>query len=105
MIAKTRILPFDFIVENKKRLNVDCPECKKGNLIMRQNTENRTYFLGCTEYPNCRYTEFFVIESKDQMKFDFIGEEKFNVARLDTMRIWNLKSKLREMRDVVFCRV
>jgi len=76
MIAKTRILPFDFIVENKKRLNVDCPECKKGNLIMRQNTENRTYFLGCTEYPNCRYTEFFVIESKDQMKFDFIGEEK-----------------------------
>jgi len=46
-----------------------------------------------------------VREAKVRNEYKFTDEEKFNVARLGTMRIWNLKSKLREMRDVVFCRV
>ena len=66
-----RILPPDFIVENKRRLNVECPECKKGNLIIRQNTENQRFFLGCTQYPECRYAEPFQVESKDQKIWKF----------------------------------
>jgi len=39
-------------------------------------------------------------EAKVKSEYRFTDEEKFNVARLGTMRIWKLKSKLREMRDV-----
>ncbi len=41
-------------------------------------------------------------EAKVKSEYRFTDDEKFNVARLGTMRIWNLKSKIREMRDVAF---
>jgi len=66
-----RIFPSDFVVENKKRLNDECPECKKGNLIIRQNTENHNFFLGCTMYPDCRHAEPFQVEAKEQKVWKF----------------------------------
>ena len=44
-------------------------------------------------------------EAKIKSEYRFTDDEKFNVARLGTMRIWSLKSKLRERRDVVIQQV
>jgi len=66
-----RIFPSDFVIENKRRLNIECPECKKRDLIIRQNTENQTFFLGCTQYPECRHAEPFQIEAKGQKIWGF----------------------------------
>jgi len=69
-----REFPENFVVEKNKKLNAICPVCKKGNLIIRQNSENQKYFLGCTEYPDCKHAERFTIESKNQLKL--FEEEK-----------------------------
>jgi ssDNA-binding Zn-finger/Zn-ribbon topoisomerase 1 len=36
----------------------DCPECGSGSkLIVRTNSKDGSQFLGCPNYPGCRYTE------------------------------------------------
>ena len=37
----------------------DCPECDDGTLVERQNYKTQESFLGCTNYPDCDYTEDF----------------------------------------------
>ena len=56
-----KILSKEYL-QNKKRTNFKCEECKTGYLIVRQNTENEQFFMGCSNYPECRYTEKFRIE-------------------------------------------
>lgn len=34
----------------------NCPYCKTGKLIIRQNQKNGNQFLGCSHYPNCNQT-------------------------------------------------
>lgn len=34
-----------------------CPECGNGRLVERENSHNRSHFLGCCNYPKCRHTE------------------------------------------------
>lgn len=34
----------------------DCPACSTGKLIKRKNKKGQ-YFLGCTNYPECQYTQ------------------------------------------------
>ncbi len=34
----------------------NCPYCKTGKLVIRQNSLNNTQFLGCSHYPNCNQT-------------------------------------------------
>ena len=63
--------PHDFVPENKKRTGKLCPDCKS-ELVVRLNSENGSFFLGCTGYPDCRHAERFEVESQDQMKFKFI---------------------------------
>lgn len=36
--------------------NKNCPYCKTGKLVIRQNTFNGSQFLGCSHYPNCNQT-------------------------------------------------
>jgi DNA helicase-4 len=36
--------------------NTNCPYCKTGKLVIRQNSSNGTQFLGCSHYPNCNQT-------------------------------------------------
>jgi ssDNA-binding Zn-finger/Zn-ribbon topoisomerase 1 len=34
----------------------DCPQCSNGKLIKRKN-KSGTIFLGCTNFPKCKYTQ------------------------------------------------
>ena len=33
-----------------------CPECLDGKLVLRENRNNFSQFLGCERYPDCKYT-------------------------------------------------
>jgi ssDNA-binding Zn-finger/Zn-ribbon topoisomerase 1 len=35
----------------------DCPQCSTGKLIKRKNSKTHDFFLGCTNYPKCKYTQ------------------------------------------------
>jgi DNA topoisomerase III len=35
----------------------DCPKCPTGKLVHRVNRKEGTRFLGCTNYPECKYTQ------------------------------------------------
>lgn len=35
----------------------DCPKCGKGKLVHRTNRSTGEKFLGCSDYPNCKYTQ------------------------------------------------
>lgn len=39
----------------KYKENDDCPNCKTGNLVQRKA---KTEFLGCSNYPKCRFTDY-----------------------------------------------
>jgi len=39
------------------QLSKVCPECANGQLIERENSQNGSHFLGCSNYPACRHTE------------------------------------------------
>ena len=34
----------------------NCPYCKTGKLVIRQNSSNGSQFLGCSHYPSCNQT-------------------------------------------------
>lgn len=45
------------LVKNDGKLNnTNCPYCKTGKLVIRQNSLNGTQFLGCSHYPSCNQT-------------------------------------------------
>lgn len=63
--------PSVFIEELKRKVNVinefnsnektmqhnpHCPKCKKGILVLRENAQNHSKFLGCSNYPLCDYS-------------------------------------------------
>lgn len=35
----------------------DCPQCSTGKLAKRTNSKTQEKFLGCTNYPKCKYTQ------------------------------------------------
>jgi ssDNA-binding Zn-finger/Zn-ribbon topoisomerase 1 len=35
----------------------DCPQCGVGKLVRRENRNTGEKFLGCSKYPECRYTQ------------------------------------------------
>ena len=41
-----------------KRTEITCPDCgPSAKLVVRENRANGTDFLGCPNYPTCRYTQ------------------------------------------------
>lgn len=41
-----------------KRLEISCPECGPGSsMIIRQNRETKEFFIGCSNYPRCRFSQ------------------------------------------------
>jgi len=42
--------------ENSLTNNPNCPRCQKGYLILRENSNDKAKFLGCTNYPFCDNT-------------------------------------------------
>jgi DNA topoisomerase-1 len=45
------------LVTNKKAevTDIDCPECKEGNLVKRKRKKDGGEFYGCNRYPKCKY--------------------------------------------------
>jgi len=66
-----RLLPPDFTAEHKKLIGAKCPTCKEFDLRTMQNSATMDYFIGCSGWPECKYTEPFKVESKDQILFGF----------------------------------
>ncbi len=48
------------------KLGVKCPGCKKGELTLKYTPRFKSYFVACTEYPNCRQT--FSLPSQSLIK-------------------------------------
>lgn len=48
---------FNASLEQKNYQNRNCPECKTGTLLVRQNREIGSKFIACSNYPRCNYTE------------------------------------------------
>jgi DNA helicase-4 len=46
------------IPKNEKYIinNPNCPRCKTGWLVIRQANDTKKYFVGCSNYPACDYT-------------------------------------------------
>lgn len=56
LITKQEIRCESLTEENPQTDNPKCPKCKKGYLILRENTKNNEKFLGCSNYPLCDNT-------------------------------------------------
>ena len=41
---------------NDTDAQVKCPHCKTGTLMVRKNADSKKYFVGCSNYPQCDYT-------------------------------------------------
>lgn len=39
-----------------KEVTIECAECGAPYMIIRENSHNKTRFLGCPNYPQCRGT-------------------------------------------------
>jgi len=48
------------------KLEITCPECKKGNLTIKFTPRFKSYFIACTNYPDCRKT--FSLPSRSLIK-------------------------------------
>ncbi len=61
--------PSEFISDFQPSLNIayigqetpyseslSCPRCKTGHLLIRKNEDANTFFVGCSNYPQCDYT-------------------------------------------------
>jgi len=48
------------------KLEVDCPSCKKGKLNIKYTPRFKSYFIACTEYPDCKQT--FPLPSQSLIK-------------------------------------
>ncbi|WP_422613582.1 topoisomerase DNA-binding C4 zinc finger domain-containing protein [Aestuariivivens sediminicola] len=51
------IIDNDFLLTSKNEIiKINCPYCRTGNLVVRQNSFKNNQFLGCSHYPICNQT-------------------------------------------------
>lgn len=56
-LIQEHAIPFNLVTnEESIRKNPKCPHCSTGQLILRTNARDNSYFLGCTNYPSCAQT-------------------------------------------------
>jgi len=58
-IGKELIQANEALYEQEKEnnnLHIKCPQCNKGELTIKYTPRFRSYFIACTNYPNCRQT-------------------------------------------------
>jgi len=48
------------------KLEIQCPQCKKGNLTIKFTPRFKSYFIACTNYPECKQT--FSLPSRSLIK-------------------------------------
>lgn len=58
LFAEELVADNDFLLSanNEKLSKTNCPYCKTGHLIIRQNPIKNNQFLGCSHYPSCDQT-------------------------------------------------
>ena len=69
IIGKELIAANEAIWEQQKennKLEVVCPECKKGQLTLKFSPRFKNYFIACTNYPDCKKT--FSLPSRSLIK-------------------------------------
>ena len=50
-------------IKDRTQVSIFCPDCGRGlkpvsiKLIVRTNSQNGSRFLGCPNYPRCKYTQ------------------------------------------------
>jgi len=52
--------------EEENKLAVDCPQCKTGKLTLKYTPRFKSFFVACTNYPECRQT--FSLPSQSVIK-------------------------------------
>jgi DNA helicase-4 len=52
---------------------VECPRCKTGFLKIRHNAQHNNYFIGCSNYPQCDYTNSYTSILKSNRRCPFCG--------------------------------
>jgi ssDNA-binding Zn-finger/Zn-ribbon topoisomerase 1 len=70
------------------RLAWTCPKCGTA-LARRLNRKDRTYFLGCTAFPACRFTEPYEPRLQDalrQLVVQKVEQETLRQRMLDELR-------------------
>jgi ssDNA-binding Zn-finger/Zn-ribbon topoisomerase 1 len=70
------------------RLSWTCPTCGTG-LAIRRNRKERSYFLGCTAFPACRFTEPYEPRLQDALQslvVHKVQEETLRQRMLDELR-------------------
>ena len=68
-IGKELLKATDALWEQQKqdnKLGIKCPSCKKGELTIKYTPRFKSYFVACTNYPNCRQT--FPLPSRSLIK-------------------------------------
>ena len=48
-------IPKTILEQDSNDYNSFCPKCKKGTLVLRENSTDKTLFVGCTNYPLCDF--------------------------------------------------
>ncbi len=60
--------------ENIPNLDSTCPKCKKGTLSLRKSIYGK--FLGCSDYPTCKYVEQILVKKKEEDNSETKKEEE-----------------------------
>ena len=60
-------------IEKHPNEGKECPKCKKGKLVLRNSVYGA--FLGCSNYPKCRYTEKIDDSSNEKNEDESLKEE------------------------------
>ena len=69
--------------ELKGKLGKPCPRCKDGKLDIKKSLYG--WFVGCSTYPKCRYTEKVALASGEEaIPLDEIGEEGQGQAQVQS---------------------
>lgn len=73
----------DFVHKDTKE-KINCPICKKGDLIVKKNRYNKQYW-GCSNYPNCTFSCFSKIKKLkcENCSYPYMSEKKYskNIVR------------------------
>ena len=58
------------------RIGKSCPECDKGITVKRTNKIDSSHFIGCNQFPRCRYTcSFAKSKPKSNSRYKHKGEK------------------------------
>lgn len=86
------------------KLDKQCPSCKKGQLTIKYTPRFRSYFIACTNYPECRQT--YSLPSNSLIKKREAKDEKTNgtKAKLCEECQWPMLLRIKQgKRPWIFC--